>query len=340
MDISGIHHSLSQLIYDYSENINYYNRNMRDLINIYERTINTSIQQNNSINNTSGNINISSSNSNSNVPSYPDISNNRRTYPQIPNRWGPFNSYTLNNPFGPIGVRIPINTMQYEDVVVRPTNEQINRATEIIRWDTSFSQTTCPISLEHFEPLQNICRIIHCGHMYNNDSLMHWFQTNVRCPVCRYDIREYNPYDLSLSEQVTNPSLVPYSESENETDTENENFADRINNDMLESDDIIYESTTYIRNYMDNNHNNDTNENNRTNQNNQSNENNRNNENITRNSYIRNNLTTFFRAFLTDELTTQIPLVNNSVNDFLYGLNIPVEFDISYSNLSTNPYNS
>ena len=225
--------------------------------------------------------------------------------------------------------------MQYEDVVIRPSTYQINRATEIIPWNISFSQISCPISLERFEPMQNICRIIQCGHMYNNDSLMHWFQTNVRCPVCRYDIRDYDPSG-SLSQPVINNPVVPYYESDNQSDDNNSNdITDTINdNDILETDDILYESTMLNNEEIQNN---GTNLNNQETHNNRTNLNNRYNEN---NSFIRNNLTTIFRSFLTDELSTQIPLVNNSVNDFLYGLNIPIEFDISYSNLSTNPYNS
>ena len=31
-----------------------------------------------------------------------------------------------------------------------------------------------------------------CGHIFSTGSLNTWFTTNCRCPVCRYDIRNYN----------------------------------------------------------------------------------------------------------------------------------------------------
>jgi len=321
MDISGISHTLTQIIYDYNENISYYNRNMRDLIHVYERTVNNTLSRSND----TGNIYISRSNSS--IPSRPDISNNHIRNIINPPIWNLFNSYSLNNPIGTMRFQ---NT--FEDVVIRPTMEQINRATEIIQWDTSFSQISCPISLERFEPLQNICRIRYCGHMYNNESLLHWFETNVRCPVCRYDIRDYIIHnsgtslqsDSLLQGQVTIPPVVSYPDSNDDSsEAASENNYDRIPDIINDDDahDIIYESTTYIRNFGGNNQIIQPSESN------------------TDTSYIRNNLANIFRNILTNEIATQIPLVNNSVNDLFYELNIPVEFDISYSNLSTNPYN-
>ena len=33
--------------------------------------------------------------------------------------------------------------------------------------------------------------ILYCGHLFSPNELANWFQSNVRCPICRYDIREY-----------------------------------------------------------------------------------------------------------------------------------------------------
>jgi len=307
MDISGINHTLTQIIYDYNDNINYYNRNMRDLIHVYERTVNNTLSRSND----AGNIYISRSNSS--IPSRPDISNNHIRNVTNPPIWNLFNSYSLNNPIGTMRFQ---NT--FEDVIIHPSREQILRATEIIHWDISFTQLTCPISLERFEPQQSVCRICYCGHMYNNDSLMRWFETNVRCPVCRYDIREYDssgPFssttDVSSSNSIYEPVTIRPIVSE--SDSETSNYDDLP--DLIEDSNIIYQ-TTLIRNYNNENYTNNNNTN------------------------IRSNLSNIFRAFLTDELATQLPLVNNSVNDIFSNLNIPIEFDISYTNLSTNPYNS
>ena len=36
-------------------------------------------------------------------------------------------------------------------------------------------------------------QIRHCGHTFQEHAIMNWFQSNTRCPVCRYDIRDYHP---------------------------------------------------------------------------------------------------------------------------------------------------
>jgi rRNA processing protein Gar1 len=61
--------------------------------------------------------------------------------------------------------------------------------------------SSCPISLERFEDDTEVTQILHCGHIFNRDNLNTWFQSNVRCPVCRHDIRR----DSRLT-QTTNPA--------------------------------------------------------------------------------------------------------------------------------------
>lgn len=81
----------------------------------------------------------------------------------------------------------------YNPVPVAPSLEQINAATT----DVLFSEieepvnATCPITLERFTDEQMVCQIKHCGHIFNREELLSWFVNNVRCPVCRYDVREY-----------------------------------------------------------------------------------------------------------------------------------------------------
>lgn len=73
------------------------------------------------------------------------------------------------------------------------TEEQIGLATEYILYDSSRNQTECPITLEQFQEGEQVCRIIPCGHIFKETSLTRWFYRNNRCPVCRYDIRNYQP---------------------------------------------------------------------------------------------------------------------------------------------------
>ena len=44
---------------------------------------------------------------------------------------------------------------------------------------------------------EQVFQIKHCGHNFRENALRNWFRTNVRCPVCRYDIRDYSISDSS-----------------------------------------------------------------------------------------------------------------------------------------------
>ena len=81
-----------------------------------------------------------------------------------------------------------------DPIAVRPTPYQISNATRNINYGVIENplNLSCPISLETFELDHDVTQIIHCGHIFNEDSLNQWFQSNVRCPVCRYDIRTNN----------------------------------------------------------------------------------------------------------------------------------------------------
>lgn len=76
-------------------------------------------------------------------------------------------------------------------VAIRPTQEQIDRATEtlVYRDLSGNTQTTCPIDMTEFTEDDDIMRIRHCGHIFREENLTRWFETNVVCPVCRFDIR-------------------------------------------------------------------------------------------------------------------------------------------------------
>ena len=78
-------------------------------------------------------------------------------------------------------------------VIVRPSEQQINRATRLIRYGNVInpSNTRCPISLTTFEDDSEVMQILECGHIFVREELMNWFNMNVRCPLCRYDIRNY-----------------------------------------------------------------------------------------------------------------------------------------------------
>ena len=98
-----------------------------------------------------------------------------------------------------------INNLQ--NVIVHPSTLQINNATEsYIITEEQFlnnERLICPITREELIVGDHVCVIKHCNHLFKNDALMQWFNSNVRCPVCRYDIRDYvaSPSQSSASNE-------------------------------------------------------------------------------------------------------------------------------------------
>ena len=88
----------------------------------------------------------------------------------------------------------------FEPIIIHPTLSQIETATRraLYRDIVTPINNRCPISLESFNDSDTVTIIRHCGHIFNSDELNNWFQSNCRCPMCRYDIRNYNSQNLSL----------------------------------------------------------------------------------------------------------------------------------------------
>jgi hypothetical protein len=113
----------------------------------------------------------------------------------------------------------------FENVVVSPSQEQIDEASEMITYtsDTSYNYSSrCPITLEDFQEGEQIRRIHHCNHVFNSTAFNNWFERNVRCPVCRFDIREHTN-DNDESDIVTRQNST---ESSTTTDS---NVTNHIN---------------------------------------------------------------------------------------------------------------
>ena len=89
----------------------------------------------------------------------------------------------------------------FQNVIIRPTAEQINNATETFSYTTELDliNHSCPITLEEFQEQQIIRRIKQCGHCFGEESIQSWFQNNVRCPVCRLDIRDVSGNSINAN---------------------------------------------------------------------------------------------------------------------------------------------
>ena len=91
-----------------------------------------------------------------------------------------------------------------EPIEVFPTPTQIEQATRNIRYCDIIRplNRSCPISLERFNDTDMVTIIRECRHIFNTSQLNTWFTSNCRCPVCRYDIRNFN-ININRSEIIS-----------------------------------------------------------------------------------------------------------------------------------------
>ena len=137
---------------------------------------------------------------------------------------------------------IPSNV---SDTVIRPTTEQLNNALENITYNVSEqNSSTCPITLEEFVEGDSIRRIKHCGHIFSTPAIDSWFNRHVRCPVCRYDIREY------ITQNVLDVSANTI-DNEQEQEQEQEHAGEQQPSDILVQA-ITNEITSLFENFANN----------------------------------------------------------------------------------------
>ena len=176
----------------------------------------------------------------------------RRTTTTIPNSFQRFHGRQSSNrisvpPGRTTGVGLGDFLLNfYDNVAVYPTQEQINNGTRRVLYSNIENplNLSCPITLENFNNDDNVTQILGCGHIFNHDSLIAWFRNHVRCPVCRYDIRNYIPTSQPLIQEI-NTSRRTSPDRENEEEDENESYAENqetkeedtpVNNSINESE--------------------------------------------------------------------------------------------------------
>lgn len=76
-----------------------------------------------------------------------------------------------------------------EPVVIRPTQQQINNGSSIV--EVTNNSDNCAICQDSLiQDGRQVRRINACHHMFHDNCINTWFNTNVRCPTCRHDIRD------------------------------------------------------------------------------------------------------------------------------------------------------
>jgi hypothetical protein len=147
----------------------------------------------------------------------------------------------------------------FQDVIVRPTIDQINTATTCFPYQYDSSYNQCSITMEEFEENEIVCRIKQCGHTFKKPAIMNWFERSVRCPICRYDIRNYIE-ENSVEPQNLDENIV---NSENVHDNIETNIYDSsynvniVNNEINEiinnlGDNLSSNLTQIFQSYLNN----------------------------------------------------------------------------------------
>ena len=253
------HRTLQQIVYNNSVGFNNTSRIVQEIIssnnNIIDSITRTLITVNR--NNTTRLSNSQNNETTTSIPSTPNIQNDETSIPQqsrIPRYFnrrendiiGSNNIYVLDN-YTPRtrNVRFARETDSYlnnffSPVQIYPTQTQIENAVRIVRYGDIIrpNNINCPISLEPFRDEEHVSLIRFCNHIFNTEQLNLWFQSNCRCPVCRYDIRNYsnhsnqsiNSYGGLISSRLFNNTDM----SNNNTDTHNitTDISNNITTDM------------------------------------------------------------------------------------------------------------
>ena len=129
----------------------------------------------------------------------------------------------------------------FDPIVINPTPSQIETATRRVRYCDIVSPINrcCPISLENFNDSDMVTVIRFCGHIFNTDHLNTWFQNNCKCPVCRYDIRNYNSSVNNSSFYNETNNLVNNQQTTNNSHQNNSSETNEERNNITGNQPIL-----------------------------------------------------------------------------------------------------
>ena len=158
------------------------------------------------------------------------------------------NRTTNRNTFG-TQISDILSSFLNTSVTIRPTVEQLDAASRLVRYgdiERPLSES-CPISLDRFNIDDLVRQIHHCGHLFVPSQFDEWFQSNVRCPVCRFDVRNHirdQTTGRNTSQSTIRPSIDP---SGNEITDNLLNRLFGINHDN--NDRLVYDPSNNILMY-------------------------------------------------------------------------------------------
>jgi hypothetical protein len=128
-------------------------------------------------------------------------------------------------------------------VPIQVTQRQIEISTSQIpfREISEPINNSCPISLEPFQENELVTMIKYCGHVFKTNQINQWFETNVRCPVCRYDVRNYREQNNSVfaEDTIRTTSRGSRSGTRTTSSTSSSNRRNIPNRNIVRNDNIV-----------------------------------------------------------------------------------------------------
>lgn len=114
-------------------------------------------------------------------------------------------SYTTSSLSDPITIAmlnglLGLRGGEGEDVVVAPTEEQIRAGSTVVEHTSVPTDVACAICQDRDTAQQ--WRRLHCDHYFHKRCVDEWLHRNVRCPVCRTDIRDASDDDGDDEEET------------------------------------------------------------------------------------------------------------------------------------------
>lgn len=149
----------------------------------------------------------------------------RWRYPySLPNSRRPTTRTATNSNTGSTTRDIHFLYTFYEPVPVYPSEEQLQQGlgNTVFSLIDSPLNNSCPITMERFEDNSNVTVILGCNHIFNPSQIRNWFRNSCRCPVCRYDIRDYRRTAVSSEETKEEDVLEETKEDEGEDEDQDE----------------------------------------------------------------------------------------------------------------------
>jgi hypothetical protein len=223
-------------------NTNFNSDNITNLVNNLIRT-------NNEIKNSI--MSLLNANTNNRQHNNRQTSHRQHNYTNRPNYHSNRQNY-LNNP--------TISNLFYtffDPIEIFPTPSQIESATRVVRFGDIVRplNQACPITLENFNDNDQVLIIRQCGHIFSNTSLISWFRSSCRCPVCRYDIRNYVSTNTNIISDISgnvdlSSNVLPSQLTRVERSSNSSALVDLLFNNLLENHNT---SDTYATDVSGNN---------------------------------------------------------------------------------------